>query len=54
VIGGKVGQVSVIGDDLDGTWGAFPKGVPFFKGTDDCAKSFVINLIINLGWGILL
>jgi hypothetical protein len=34
-------------------WGAFQKEVPFFEGPDDCKKFFVINLIINLSWGML-
>jgi hypothetical protein len=47
-IGGEVGQVSVIRDDLDGMWRAFQKRTLFFKGLDDCKEFFVINLIINL------
>jgi hypothetical protein len=53
VIAGEVGQVSVIGDNLDSMWGVFQKRAPFFEGSDDCEKFFVINLIINLGWGML-
>jgi hypothetical protein len=53
VIGGEVGQVLVIGDDLDGMWGAFQKGAPFFEGSNNCEKFFVVNLIINVGWGML-
>jgi hypothetical protein len=52
-MGGEVGLVSVSGDDLDGMWGAFQKGVPFIQGPDDCEKLFIINLIINLGWVML-
>jgi hypothetical protein len=44
----------VISDDLHGRWGASQKGEPFFEGLDDCEKFFVINLIINLSWGMLL
>jgi hypothetical protein len=43
----------VIRDDLDGMWGTFQKGMPFFEGLNDCEKFFVINLMINLGWGML-
>jgi hypothetical protein len=53
VIGGEVGQVSVVKVHLDGMWGAFQKGAPFFEGPDDCKRFFVINLIINLGWRML-
>jgi hypothetical protein len=43
----------MIGDDLDGMWGAFQKGASFFEGLDDHKKFFIINLIINLDWGML-
>jgi hypothetical protein len=43
----------VIGDDLDGMWGAFEKRATFFEELDDCERIFVINLIIILSWRML-
>jgi hypothetical protein len=40
-------------DGLDGMWGTFQKGGPFFQGLNDCKKFFFINLIIILDWGML-
>jgi hypothetical protein len=54
VIGSEVGQVLVIGDDLDGMWGVFQKEVPVSEGLGDCEKFLVIKLAINLGGGMLL
>jgi uncharacterized membrane protein YqgA involved in biofilm formation len=52
-IGGEVGKVLVITDDLNGMWGGFQKASPFFQGLDNCKKFFVINFIIVLSWGML-
>jgi uncharacterized membrane protein YqgA involved in biofilm formation len=52
-IGGEVGQVSVIRDDIHGMWEAFQKETSFFEASDDCEKFFVINLTINFSWRML-
>jgi hypothetical protein len=52
-VGGEVGQVLIIGNDLDNMWYAFKEGAPFLEDMDICEKFFVIDLIINLSWGML-
>jgi hypothetical protein len=47
-VGGKVGGVSVVKDDLNGMCGAFHDRVPFFEGTDDREKFSNIDLIVDL------
>jgi hypothetical protein len=53
VVGGELGQVSVVRDDLEGTWGAFQERVPSLEGTDDHEKFFLIDLMIDLYWEML-
>ena len=52
VLGGtEVGEVFVVGEDLDGEGGSMEVVSPRFQGTDDSEEFSVINVIVSLGWG---
>jgi hypothetical protein len=44
----------VFRDDQDRIWEFFQLGALLFQSPDNCEKFFVINHIIDIGWGMLL
>jgi hypothetical protein len=48
VVGGDLGQILVVADDLDSMWRAFQARAPFLEVTNHFQMPFILELIVDL------